>query len=98
VALITQSGTAAPTVFILENTLGDIVWTRFAAGDYRGTLIDAFTDRKVITLSNQIEPLETITIQRKNIDSIAINTFTTSTGAAIDSALNNTSIEIRVYN
>jgi hypothetical protein len=98
VALISQSGTAAPTVTILENTIGDIVWTRFAAGDYRGTLTDAFTSGKVITLSNQIEPLQTILIVRKNIDSIAINTITTSTGAAIDSALLNTSIEIRVYN
>jgi hypothetical protein len=98
VALISQTGTAAPTVTILENTIGDIVWTRFAAGDYRGTLTDAFTSGKVITLSNQIEPLQTILIVRKNIDSIAINTITTSTGAAIDSALVNTSIEIRVYN
>jgi len=98
VALISQSGTAAPTVTILENTIGNIVWTRFALGDYRGTLTDAFTSGKVITLSNQIEPLQTILIVRKNIDSIAINTITTSTGAAIDSALVNTSIEIRVYN
>jgi hypothetical protein len=98
VALITQVGTGAPTVFILENTIGDIVWTRLATGDYRGTLTDAFTDRKVITLSNQMESLKTILIQRKNIDAISIETFTTSTGAAIDSVLNRTSIEIRVYN
>jgi hypothetical protein len=98
VALITQVGTGNPTVFILENTIGDIVWTRIAAGEYRGTLIDAFTDRKVITLSNQIEALKTILIQRENVDYVTIDTITTSTGAAIDSVLNRTSIEIRVYN
>jgi hypothetical protein len=45
-----------------------------------------------------MESLKTILIQRKNIDAISIETFTTSTGAAIDSVLNRTSIEIRVYN
>lgn len=98
VALITQVGTGAPTVFILENTIGDIVWTRFATGDYRGTLTGAFTDRKVITLSNQIEALKTILIQRRDIDSVSIETITTATGAAIDTVLNRTSIEIRIYN
>ena len=98
VALISQTGTAAPTVTVLENTIGDIVWTRFAAGDYRGTLTGAFTSGKVFCLSNQIEPLQTILIVRKNIDSIAINTITTATTSVIDSALVNTSIEIRIYN
>ena len=98
VALISQTGTAAPTVTVLENTIGNIVWTRFAAGDYRGTLTGAFTSGKVFCLSNQIEPLQTILIVRKNIDSIAINTITAATTSAIDSALVNTSIEIRIYN
>jgi hypothetical protein len=98
VALISQTGTAAPTVTILENTIGDIVWSFQATGEYFGTLTGAFPSGKVITFSNQIEPLETITIQRKNDNAIAITTFTTSTGAGINGALVNTSIEIRVYN
>ena len=32
----------APTVQVLENTIGNIVWTRNAVGDYRGTLSGAF--------------------------------------------------------
>lgn len=37
-ALLTQSGTDAPVATVLENTLGDIVWTRDSVGIYRGTL------------------------------------------------------------
>lgn len=36
------TGIGAPAVSILENTLGNIVWTRNAVGDYRGTLSGAF--------------------------------------------------------
>ena len=98
VALITQSGTAAPTVTILENTIGDIVWSFQSNGEYFGTLTGAFPSGKVITLSNQIKTLETITIQRKNDNDIAINTFNALTGAGINGTLVNASIEIRVYN
>jgi hypothetical protein len=39
---LNQTGTAAPVVQVLENTIGNIVWTRFGVGDYRGTLTGAF--------------------------------------------------------
>jgi len=52
VALLTQSGTSAPTVTILENTLGTIVWTRLSAGNYYGTLSDAFVAGKTIIVGN----------------------------------------------
>jgi hypothetical protein len=39
---LNQVGIAAPNVTILENTIGNIVWTRNAVGDYRGTLSGAF--------------------------------------------------------
>lgn len=98
VALITQSGTAAPTAIVLENTLGDIVWTRAATGDYSGTLTDAFPLNKVVCFSNQTESIATILIQRKNNNIVSINTATPGTTTLLDSILNNTSIEIRVYN
>ena len=98
VALISQSGTAAPTAIVLENTIGDIVWSFQSTGEYFGTLTGAFPSGKVITLSNQIKTLETITIQRKNDNDIAINTFNALTGAGINGTLVNASIEIRVYN
>jgi hypothetical protein len=39
---VNQTGTGAPVVQVLENTIGNIVWTRFGVGDYRGTLSGAF--------------------------------------------------------
>jgi hypothetical protein len=45
-ALLTQEGTDAPVATVLENTLGDIVWTRSMEGVYLGTLIGAFTTDK----------------------------------------------------
>lgn len=36
-ALLSQSGTDDPTATVLENTLGDVVWTRNSAGSYLAT-------------------------------------------------------------
>ncbi len=41
-ALLSQSGTNAPTATVLENTLGNIVWEYVSTGVYNGTLIGAF--------------------------------------------------------
>lgn len=46
-AILTQVGTSTPTVSILENTLGNIVWSRIDYGRYRGTLTGAFVSGKV---------------------------------------------------
>lgn len=46
-ALLSQSGTNAPTAVVLENTLGGtLVWTRSNAGKYVGTLAGAFPINK----------------------------------------------------
>lgn len=48
-ALISQTGTSAPTATVLENSLGGtVVWTRNAAGDYYGTLANAFPANKLV--------------------------------------------------
>lgn len=44
-ALLTQSGTSAPTASVLQNTLGGtLVWTYNGVGDYLGNLTGAFPD------------------------------------------------------
>lgn len=45
-ALMTQSGTSAPIANVLENTLGNIVWTYNSMGQYTGTLDGAFPENK----------------------------------------------------
>lgn len=48
-ALLLQSGTDAPTVTILQNTLdGTPVWTRQALGYYRATLAGQFPQNQTI--------------------------------------------------
>ena len=44
IATVTQTGILDPTVVVLENTIGDIVWTRTAVGNYLATLVGAFPD------------------------------------------------------
>lgn len=47
IALLTQSGTSAPTVTVLRNTFGaNIVWTYTSVGVYAATLAGAFTQDK----------------------------------------------------
>lgn len=46
-ALWYQNGTSAPTVTILQNTLGSIVWTRTTTGTFAGTLAGSFPDALV---------------------------------------------------
>jgi len=96
-ALLSQSGTSAPTATVLENTLGGtIVWIRVNPGLYSGTLTGTFTADKTILLNNNpvggvftniFSSVNTITIQTRN-----------SSNAQTDDGLSNTSIEIRVYN
>ncbi len=47
-ALLNQTGTAAPIPTILENTIGNIIWTRDAAGEYFATLAGAFPITKTV--------------------------------------------------
>jgi len=46
IGLMSQLYQDAPTVIILENTIGEIVWTRVNTGVFRGTLAGAFVDKK----------------------------------------------------
>jgi hypothetical protein len=56
-ALLDQSGTDAPVPTVLgTNEIGEIVWTRSAAGTYVGTKTDAFPDGRVICHAPAVVP------------------------------------------
>lgn len=97
-ALLTQSGTSAPTADVLENTLGDIVWTRQSAGNYIGTLEGAFTAGKTVTMITNNWDNNVIYICGENSfpDSIYIETKSIPT-VDVDDKLVKTPVEIRVY-
>lgn len=99
VALLSQSGTDDPTAIVLENTIGEIAWTRDSVGTYFGTLNDAFVENKTwLSITNaQIGEQYYYEIERGSENFVYIQTRN-STYTLSDYLLGNTSIEIRVYN
>ena len=99
-ALLTQSGTADPTVIVLDNTLSAaIVWTRTSQGFYRGTLTGAFTANKTFFIVGQAIDNNNFTTSIGYQTTDLFQVITRNGGStATDGILNSTSIEIRVYN
>jgi hypothetical protein len=100
-ALLTQTGTAAPTAIVLENTIGDIVWTRTNTGIYVATLADAFTENKTFisaTCSYGGGDAPFIVAESLSTSTIDISTCDAgSAGAQLDDILSNASFMIEVY-
>jgi hypothetical protein len=91
--------TGAPVVTVLENTIGNIWFTYLSDGDYRIYSNELFTLGKswsVIGPSDLINNLLYQQIFFNDISTYTISTF--SEGTLTNSVLNNTPIEIRVYN
>lgn len=101
-AKITQVGTAAPTVVVLENTIGDIVWARTDVGEYTATLSGAFSENTILIQDRNVF-FTTITVGlvflslSRVSDSVLALTSISASEIMLDDALDNTIIEIRVY-
>ncbi|MEW6129592.1 MAG: hypothetical protein AB1757_21305 [Acidobacteriota bacterium] len=97
VALLTQTGTNAPVVTVLENTLGEIVWSRFGAGVYKGTLNNAFPQNKTVLFTqNNSEASNFYLALWLDLNTVIVEVI--NAGAdSIDDTLFNTPVEIRVY-
>ena len=93
IALITQTGTGAPTAIVLNNTLGDVTFAYFSTGVYKiESISDLFTlDKTFLNIANSN------TINRTGLTGLVINSYNAA-GTLANGLLNNTSIEIRVYN
>lgn len=102
-ALLNQSGTAAPTALVLENTLGGSPsLTRGAVGDYSITLNGAFTSNKTTVLVGTVGNGDHSATYSSNAyvtsnNQIRIATFDLDTLLLVDDCLLNTFVEIRVY-
>jgi hypothetical protein len=97
IATISQGGTSDPTVTVLENSIGDIVWTRAAAGRYQGTLTGAFSDqdRTYLIISNTaIDTYLRIFWVSANVVEVRTLDFTNTLQ---DGRLSYNTIEIRTY-
>jgi hypothetical protein len=100
-ALMTQTGTAAPVATVLENTLGGtLVWTRVGAGAYRGTLTGAFPVNKYFALI----PMDGFDADSNTGGGGAAYHYYRGTDnyvdlvSGVDGQLNNSAVEITVYN
>lgn len=102
VALVTQTGTAAPAATVLENTLaGAPAWSRVTQGQYRLTLAGAFGAAKTavfITGVNQSDGAAPVNFHTWGGEGNFITLTvldSTQMGAALDEW--SASVEVRVY-
>jgi len=100
IPLITQVGTATPTVAILENTIGTVVPARSAAGTYTLTKIGAFLAGKTLPVNKIINDItgNKITIERTSDDVMTIKTYAVANTAILaDDVLAGHCIKIETY-
>lgn len=100
IALLTQTGTAAPTATILKNTLdGTPVWTRTGMGDYLCTLTDTFTNNKTtIYIQSTVQDYDVIQPSSTlATGAFSIYTYYNGDGTFSDDILSKTPITITVY-
>lgn len=99
-ALLSQSGTSAPTATVLENTLGgSITWVRNSTGDYSGTLTGAFVLDKTwvsCTLAANLIADEMFGFLRRE-DANTVNLVVRNDSISHTDGFQGCSIEIRVY-
>jgi hypothetical protein len=110
-ALLSQSGTSAPTATVLANELSGIpAWTYSGVGEYIVTLSGAFTASKTMIILpqnyagvNDATGRAIYSVGWNSVDDIYLNTGTTDSGG-VSSPSNGflgdpySYIEIRVYN
>jgi hypothetical protein len=99
-ALLTQTGTDAPTAIVLENSLGGaVVWTYDSVGTYFADLVGAFPANKTWSMIGQRTGGSEIEVGRNNDDQMFIETrrFDAGSFVAEDGILSETSVEIIIY-
>jgi hypothetical protein len=96
-----EYNTGAPVVTVLENTIGNIWFTYSQAGIYFGHSSNLFTQNKTLillgTLTNNSYD-KTFVTNTSLTDSIFELVVQETSWTGVDGELNNTPIEIRVYN
>lgn len=102
VALLSQTGTDAPSQIVLNNTISDsnILWQYTGVGIYTGTLSGAFITNKTTAIINPISDSGTgdlCGVFIVNENTIIVSTTTQTTITPKDEVLFNTKLEITVY-
>jgi hypothetical protein len=97
VALLTQSGTAAPTASVLADNIGAITWTRTNTGQYLGTPIRPLDALNTFVIIGNVEHDYIATAYVNSDGNIVVHTTKTQNHAHTDSQLRNSPIEVRIY-
>ncbi len=98
-ALLSQTGTNAPTATVLENTLGTVTFTRSSNGVYLVNSSGLFTaDKTFVIMGAGTNATYTNAINLMNSSTFSIVTKVSSTQSDADSANTKVAFEIRVYN
>jgi len=97
VAMLSQTGTGAPTATVLENTLGGtVVWSYNGNGSYDATLTAAFTaDKTFVLIGGSGSATGFHTAYRDGDNIVTVQTF--DSGSPANDMLAETPLEIRVY-
>jgi hypothetical protein len=96
-AVLTQTGTGAPSATVLDNTLGPVVWTRTSVGRYLGTLAGSFPSGKTVLLVGAAHDASILaTARRDDGDNVRVAT-TVVDGTSVDDELSETVVEILIY-
>lgn len=96
-AIFHQEGTDDPTVEVLENTIGEIVWTRTQTGVFTGTLEGAFQSDKTFV---EHPANSTVFITKTRVQTgndVVFEVYNVETGVFTDNILR-MYVGIRVYN
>ena len=97
VALLTQSGTDAPTASVLADNIGAITWTRTNTGQYLGTPISPFDALNTFVIIGNVEHDYLASAYVNSDGNIVVHTTKTQNHAHTDSQLLNSPIEVRIY-
>lgn len=97
-ALLTQSGTDAPTATVLENTLGTVSFTYDDVGSYIVSCTSCFTADKSIAIAETSQGSSDVTfIIGGFVSTTQLYIYSLDSGVNTDDVLVNRWIEIRVY-
>ena len=91
---------AVPVATVLENTIGNVWFTYETVGSYTINSLGLFTDNKTFELINTLLAFNSniVGIKKINDNVLRITTGEQNYNSPLDDVLNNTPIEIRVYN
>lgn len=100
VALLTQEGTDAPVSTVLENTIGEVVFQRVNNGDYLISSDEFVEGKTTISINNHFmgDNKSAQFLQTNDYQLYELITFNSDDLTHVDGVLNDTLLEIRVYN